>query len=205
MCRGALLLACLIFLMISGSLGWAHISYGTAEAQDASLHPAVHGFRTEDMVGVFSIEKKIVLASGDPAGGVAESSDPLFDARLGPDLLNLTIAPRVLNASLDRLNVSLALSERGTSPPAIKLVSPSGGMSAEAQLNQSASVGTGTALYHGDIRIPEDAEPGRWRVSWLRAWDSQGHSILLGGDELEAMGFTTSIDVRSRGRSPLQG
>ncbi|ABK15124.1 MAG: hypothetical protein H5T42_02290 [Methanothrix sp.] len=206
MCRDALLLVCMLFLMISGSLAWAHISYGTAEAQDASLHPAIHGFRTEDMVGVFSIEKRIVLASGDPSGGVAEGIDSQFDARLGPYLLNLTIEPRVMNASLDTLNISLTLSEIGASPPLIKLVSPSGGMSAEVQLNQTSTAdSTGGVVYRGDIRIPADAEPGRWRISWLRACDSQGHSILLGEDELNARGFPTFIDVRSRGMSPLQG
>ncbi|MDI9616515.1 MAG: hypothetical protein QFX31_04025 [Methanothrix sp.] len=203
--RRALLLVVLCILT-QGSLSWAHISYGVAEGAGTSLHPAMYGFRTDDMVGVFSIEKNIVLAGGDPSGGAEERASSPHDARLGPDLLNLTIEPRVLNASLDTLNISLALSEAGSSPPAIKLVSPSGGMSAVVQLNQTAGAGnTSGALYRGDIMMPADAEPGRWRISWLRAFDAEGHSILLGEDELNAMGFPTFIDVKSRGRSPLQG
>ncbi|MCQ8903353.1 MAG: hypothetical protein NQU42_04595 [Methanothrix sp.] len=204
MCRTALLLVFMLSLIQSSS-AWAHISYGIGEGAGASLHPAMYGFRTDDMVGVFSIEKKIVLAGGEPSGGAEESAFSSHDARLGPDLLNLTIEPRVLNATLDTLNVSIALSEIGASPPAIKLVSPSGGMSAVVQLNQTAGSGTGVPLYRGDIRIPADAEPGRWRISWLRASDSQGHTVLLDADELNSMGFPTFIDVKSRGRSPLQG
>lgn len=206
MCRGELLLVVGICILIQGSSAWAHISYSFGEGPGASLHPAMYGFRTDDMVGIFSIEKKIVLAGGEPSAGAAESTSPQRDARLGPDLLNLTIEPRVLNATLGRLNVSLTLSEIGASPPAMKFVSPSGGMSAEVHLNRTAGAGnTSAALYQGDIRIPEDAEPGRWRISWLRAFDAQGHSILLGEDELNAMGFPTFIDVESEGRSPLQG
>lgn len=205
MCRGTLLLVILLSL-IQVSSAWAHISYGVAEGPSASLHPAMYGFRTDDMVGVFSIEKKIVLAGGEPSSGEEKRASYPHDARLGPDLLNLSIEPRVLNATVDALNVSLTLSEIGASPPTIKLVSPSGGMSAELQLNQTGSTGNSIgALYQGDIRIPEDAEPGRWRISWLRASDSHGHSILLGEDELNAMGFPTFIDVKTRGRSPLQG
>ncbi|HOK58763.1 MAG TPA: hypothetical protein PK659_01790 [Methanothrix sp.] len=202
MCRVALLLI-VILSLIQVSSAWAHISYGIGEG--ASLHPAMYGFRTDDMVGVFSIEKKIVLAGGEPSGGADDRASDTSDARLGPDLLNLTIEPRVLNATVDALNVSVTLSGIGASPPAIRLVSPSGGMSAEVQLNQTVSSGSSGAIYQGDICISEDAEPGRWRVSWLRASDSQGHTILLGEDELNAMGFPTYIDVNSRGCSPLQG
>ncbi|MCX8207025.1 MAG: hypothetical protein N3G75_04240 [Methanothrix sp.] len=204
MCRGMLRLVLVLCILVQGSLSWAHISYGIADGAGASLHPAMYGFRTDDMVGVFSIEKKIVLAGGEPSG--AEEKAASHDARLGPDLLNLTIEPRVLNATVDALNISLTLSEIGASQPALKLVSPSGGMSAVVQLNQTAGAGNTTgALYQGDIRMPADAEPGRWRISWLRAFDAEGHSILLGEDELNAMGFPTSVDVKSRGRSPLQG
>ncbi|MDH7597238.1 MAG: hypothetical protein QHG98_05780 [Methanothrix sp.] len=202
MCRVALLLVVMLSL-IQGSSAWAHISYGTGEG--SSLHPAMYGFRTDDMVGVFSIEKRIVLAGGETSDGAEERASYPRDARLGPDLLNLTLEPRVLNATVDALNISVTLSGIGASPPAIRLVSPSGGMSVEVQLNQTASSSTRGAIYRGDICIPEDAEPGRWRISWLRASDSQGHSILLGEDELNAMGFPTYIDVNSRGSSPLQG
>ncbi len=202
--------------LISSALGWVHISYGIAEGPKASeflltsLHPAMYGFKTEDMVGVFSIEKKVILAAGSCGEGGSDISEPnASDVRLGPRVLGLSVDPQVLNTSSNEpLNLSLRLSENATIPPVIRLVSPSGGMSAEAVLNAelSSTLGANDTIgvnYSGSISLSDDVEPGRWRIASLIAYDSEGHKILLGEDELRAMGFPTYVEVLSRGRSPF--
>lgn len=202
-----------ICALISGALGWAHISYGIAEGPRASeslsgssLHPAMYGFKTEDMVGVFSIEKKVILAGGSCGEDRDDTSElDASEALLGPRVLGLSLDPQVLNTGTEEpLNISLRLSENATSHPVIRLVSPSGGMSAEAVLNRTLDANDTIGVnYSGSISLSEDVEPGRWRIASLIAYDSAGHKILLGEDELRAMGFPTYVDILSRGRSPF--
>lgn len=190
----------------------AHIGWSLADAN--SLRPAAFGSSQEDLVGVFSIQKNIVLASDGPGvkdEGAAESLGQR-SARLGPKMLFFDFHPLSINASNGSpVTFTVNTSEPGMDPSStwaenlstIRLVSPSGGQSSVVRLTPTY-LGDNQTAFLGKLMLPPTAEPGRWRVHSLRLVGSSGHSVLVDTDELVSRGFPSSLNVQSAG-SPLWG
>jgi len=129
----------------------------------AGVHAASEGWSTDDMVGVFSIQKNIVLAGGDPVAGQTEpddpfGSDPLSSGRIGPRIVEFDFQPRCLNSSVpDSINFTLitndsksAMMFAGFDPSGASPANSSGGnLSGDSASGVNAPIATFVSPSHG--------------------------------------------------------
>lgn len=128
---------------VMAHIGW---SYGLLDL--SGVRAAASGSSTDDMVGVFSIQKNIVLAGDNPAALVPESgdtseTDPLQKGRIGPQLLAFDFQPRYINSSSNQpVNFTMILDDQpeGDSTAIMKMsLEPSGIYSGNASGNNTSS------------------------------------------------------------------
>jgi hypothetical protein len=191
-------------------------------AGQSTAYPAIHvavsaasfGEKREDMVGIFSIQKQLVLASGSPGSGENDpSSEPpeagRSDGRVGPRLVSLVIEPDVANLTrsdlaggswIANLTVVIDRPARTLLPGTARFVSPSKGSSSFVALTTACATidpvnESSCSVLRGAVTIPEGSEAGRWTLVDLRLTDIKNHTVLLGPDEIEAGRFDGFIDV----------
>gem|GEM_PF-2851794 len=172
-----------------------------------------YGQSVESMVGVFSIEKKVVLgdnptgeAAGDAGSGSIGLASGVDLARKGPKLLYFDFYPRIVNSTAEPRDVNFTLQTDGllmapvASSPGdtdrgnlsrARFVSPSGGRSAEVVF-QSSGNSTG---YEGNMTLPQDSEAGLWRLNSLTLVGASGFRVQMDADEVQAAGYPTAIRV----------
>lgn len=181
------------------------------------------GRSTDNMAGVFSIQKSIILGGNNPASELNGqedpfSSDPPIQSRIGPRLLLFDFQPRYLNSSVHQpvnftmilddlpkdhcslfLNMDLAQSANSSKNiSSATFVSPSHGQAAAVvftPVNATSVSGDLSTIYQGCLLLPQSSEPGQWTLEGLRIYDRRGHRMLLDADEVASYGFPTEISV----------
>jgi hypothetical protein len=167
-----------------------------------------YGKSTEDLVGVFSIEKTIKLGSGSscPAAG-AEGQDPLdasaLQSGLGrnpmgddqpPSLAGLSIALDLPNSTLI-LSLHLLDDQSGIQEGWANFSCPAGGSMDNVLIlpQDLASGNPRDGLYMVRMRMP--AQAGEWVLEDLTLMDSAGNGKALKNADLQSRGMPTGFTV----------
>ena len=166
-----------------------------------------YGRSTEDLIGVFSIEKTIqiggssqdFLASGDsldPLSPPRSLSGPMADDQ-APSLAGFAIEPQSIPVNSSQpVNITLhAIDDQGFYGAEARFNGPEG-VEAVALL-PAANITAGSAKdgwYNASIILPAN-QTGEWRLESLTIVDQQGNRRVLAGRELEERGFPVGISV----------
>ena len=181
----------------------------------ASATPALgaateYGRSTEDLIGVFSIEKTIqiggssqdFLASGDPLDPLSPPRSlafgPMSDDQ-APSLAGFAIEPQSIPANSSQpVNITLhAIDDQAFygAEARFRFTGPEG-VEAVALL-PAANITAGSAKdgwYNASIILPAN-QTGEWHLESLTIVDQQGNRRVLAGRELEERGFPVGISV----------
>lgn len=168
-----------------------------------------YGSSTEDLVGVFSIEKTIKLGSSsscfenpnqmdpDPLGQSAVSPviNPMADNQ-APTIAGFGIEPGVLSKDSCAINFTLHAvdDQSGLDSSAAYFKSPSGALTEVLFLPQNRTFGTAKdGIYAARLALPEDAERGVWMVENLTILDIEGNSRIMDREQLLRLGLPTEF------------
>ena len=175
----------------------------------ASTTPALgavteFGRSTEDLIGVFSIEKTIqiggssqdLLAESDPLSPPKSLSGPMADDQ-APSLAGFAIEPQSIPANSSQpVNITLhAIDDQAFYGAEARFTGPDG-VEAVA-LFPAANIIAGSAKdgwYNASIILPAN-QTGEWRLESLTIVDREGNRRVLVGRELEERGYTAGIFV----------
>lgn len=167
------------------------------------------GRSTEDLIGVFSIEKTIqiggssqdFLASGDPLDPLSPPgrlSGPMADDQ-APSLAGFSIEPQSIPANSSQpVNITLhAIDDQAFygAEARFRFTGPEG-VEAVALL-PAANITAGSAKdgwYNASMILPAN-QTGEWRLESLTIVDHQGNRRVMAGRELEERGFSAGISV----------
>jgi hypothetical protein len=131
-----------------------------------------------------------ILAFGVSSAQALEETKP-------PHLDSLSISPTTVNVTklFGLLKVTAHVLDRGPGVTAVTvtLFAPEERQGVAATMPLSTGTPT-NGIYKGEIRIPEHAYPGAWKVH-LRIFDAQGNVAEPTPAELEAKGFPGTINV----------
>lgn len=160
---------------------------------------ACEGWSTEDLVGVFSIEKTIKLGQGscqpsqDPFAEAMQTADTLpprlADLKLDPDVTDT----RTLNLTARIIDDSSGLSGSN----AIWFTSPSGAYALRTYISP-ANLTSGSAddgIYRSVLEIPEGYEKGVWLLKNMTLTDAAGNSALVTRNDLILQGMPLGFMV----------
>lgn len=167
------------------------------------------GRSTEDLIGVFSIEKTIqiggssqdFLASGDPLDPLSPPrsfTGPMADDQ-APSIAGFAIEPQSIPANSSQpVNITLhAIDDQAFygAEARFRFTGPEG-MEAVALL-PAANITAGSAKdgwYNASIILPAN-QTGEWRLESLTMVDREGNRRVLAGRELEERGFPAGIFI----------
>lgn len=175
-----------------------------------SCSARAYGSSVEDLVGVFSMEKTIRLGSSSQCFSSAEGSDPLrppSSSLTGPvtSALADSQAPSLAGFGFETKAVApnetfnftahLIDDQSGLFASAAYFASPSGRQEAEVLFGQQNLVSGDPrdGTYRSSLLLPENSEPGAWRLENLTLVDRYGNRRVLQSREILALGFPTEF------------
>lgn len=181
----------LAFLMVAGS---AH-AYGSS---------------TEDLVGIFSMEKTIKLGSSsdcfgeaggekDPLSPVTSRSASSMADNLPPSLAGFSIEPKILATKPYAINFTEHAidDESGFFASAARFSSPTGSESAQV-LFTSANLSSGSSrdgIYTASLHLPDGVEKGLWQLENLTLVDKEGNRRTLQREDVLSLGLLTEFRI----------
>jgi hypothetical protein len=180
----------------------------------SAFNAAAYGSSVEDLVGAFSIQKTIKIGSSSQCFEGAESAaDPLSSPSIAladhqpPGLTLFGIEPKVVKSSLSVQSINLTahiVDDQSGLSSGLKanlsnahFVSPSGRQSADAIINPG-NLTAGSKLdgiYSAKIVLPQNSEPGYWRLNNLTLIDEQGNRRVLSREDVAGLGFLAQFLV----------
>ncbi|NYT01440.1 MAG: hypothetical protein GKC10_01610 [Methanosarcinales archaeon] len=197
---------------------------GLLQGLTGRMGSAAYGQSVENMIGVFSIEKKVILGD-NPADEAARNAatDPLSlasgagqAARMGPRLLDFEFLPWSVNSTAgpQQVNFTLMTDEPLLSPTALdladdeleyaELANAQQGEVSRARFvspsgGKSAEMlffprGNGT-IYSGNLTLPQDSEAGVWMLHSLTLVGASGYRVQMDADEVQATGCPAAFRV----------
>jgi hypothetical protein len=178
----------------------------------ASGGAKAYGSSVEDLVGVFSMEKTIRLGSSSQCFSSPESSDPLtppsaslkspmtsaLSDSQAPSLAGFGFEPKAI-APNETINFTTHLidDESGLYASAAYFASPSEGQETEVLFGQLSLISGSPrdGIYRNSLPLPENAEPGTWRLENITLVDMEGNRRVLKSREILALGLPTEFRV----------
>jgi hypothetical protein len=170
-----------------------------------------YGSSTEDLVGIFSMEKTIKLGSSSDCFGAAGSAlDPLSPVVSGsassmadsmpPNLAGFSIEPKeVLATKPLAINFTEHAidDESGFFASAARFSSPTGSDSAQVLFN-SANLSSGNSrdgIYTARLLLPDGIERGLWQLESLTLVDKGGNRRTLQREEVLSLGLMAEFRI----------
>jgi hypothetical protein len=171
-----------------------------------------YGSSVEDLVGVFSMEKTIRLGSSSQCFSSPEDSDPLrppssalaspmtnaLADNQAPSLAGFGFEPKAVppNKTIN-FTAHLIDDESGLFASAAYFSSPSGRQETEVLFGQQSLVSGDPrdGTYRSSLLLPENSEPGDWRLENLTLVDRDGNRRILQSHEILALGLPTEFRV----------
>jgi hypothetical protein len=179
----------------------------------STINAAAYGKSTEDLVGVFSIQKTIKIgSSNDCFGGKDDASEPsrLLDSAYAGEqsqgLVAFSLEPKTENASSQRpINLTARIIDRQRGPPdqngsaslSAWFLSPTRQQIARTTLHLQNTTAGGKPydVFSGYIMMPPDSELGIWHLKNLTLVNSQGSRKLYENDQMLHPGFPAEFTL----------
>jgi hypothetical protein len=170
-----------------------------------------YGSSTEDLVGVFSMEKTIKLgSSSDCFGAAGWENDPLSPVvsrsassmadNLPPSLAGFSIEPAEVSATKPlaiNFTEHAIDDESGFFASAARFSSPSGSEKAQV-LFTSANLSSGNSrdgIYTSSLHLPDGVEKGLWQLENLTLVDKEGNRRIMQREEVLGLGLLTEFQI----------
>jgi hypothetical protein len=182
----------LAFLMVAGS---AH-AYGSS---------------TEDLVGIFSMEKTIKLGSSSDcfgaAGGEKDPLSPVVSRSASsmaddqpPSLAGFSFRPEEIPATgpcAINFTEHVIDDQSGFFASAARFSSPSGSEKAQV-LFTSANLSSGNSrdgIYTASLHLPDGIEKGLWQLENLTLVDKEGNRRIMQREDVLGLGLLTEFRI----------
>jgi hypothetical protein len=169
-----------------------------------------YGSSTEDLVGIFSMEKTIKLGSSsdcfgatggenDPLSPVASRSASSMADNLPPSLAGFSIEPKILGVKPYSINFTEHVidDESGFFASAARFSSPSGSENAQV-LFTSANLSSGNSrdgIFTASLHLPDGVETGLWQLENLTLVDKEGNRRTLHKEDVLSLGLLTEFRI----------
>ena len=171
-----------------------------------------YGSSVEDLVGVFSMEKTIRLGSSSQCFSSPQSSDPLmppaasltspmtsaFSDCQAPGLAGFGFEPKTVapNGTIN-FTAHLIDDESGLFASAACFASPSGRQETKVLFSRQSIVSGSPrdGIYRSSLLLPENSEPGTWRLENITLVDNEGNRRVLQSHEILALRLPTEFRV----------
>ena len=171
---------------------------------------SAEGKSVEDLIGVFSMQKQIVLGSSSSCFGscqvpdsLAVSGNPMADSQApglaGFDIESGAQAPSSARPAAQMVNFTLhAIDDQsGLSSCTAYFSSPSGEQSASVSFSAAdlTSGGGKDGRYKSSLVLPPEIEPGVWQLQNLTMLDRNGNSRTWQAIDVRGLGMPDSFQV----------
>jgi hypothetical protein len=178
------------------------------------LNAAAYGSSSEDLIGVFSIQKTIKLGSSSQCfNGTNDATDHLnpqnkiLEDDQPPGLAGFNISPNIIKKSAKIRSIDLTIHviddqsglKSSDSPDlsTASFVSPSGDhrLIATFDAKNQTSGHKLDGFYKSRITLPKDNETGLWLLDNITLVDERGNHRVLGRNDIVNLGFPTNFLV----------
>jgi hypothetical protein len=170
-----------------------------------------YGSSTEDLVGIFSMEKTIKLGSSSECfGATGGEKDPLSpvvsrSARLmaddqPPSLAGFGFEPKEIPATKPyaiNFTEHVIDDESGFFASAARFSSPTGSEKAQV-LFTSANLSSGSSrdgIYTASLHLPDGIEKGLWQLENLTLVDKEGNRRIMQKEDVLSLGLLTEFRI----------
>jgi hypothetical protein len=170
-----------------------------------------YGSSTEDLVGIFSMEKTIKLgSSSDCFGAAGGQKDPLspVSSRSGslmaddqpPSLAGFGFEPKAISATKPyaiNFTEHVIDDQSGFFASAARFPSPTGSEKAQV-IFTSANLSSGNSrdgIYTASLHLPDGTEKGLWHLENLTLVDKEGNRRIMQREEVLGLGLLTEFQI----------
>lgn len=170
-----------------------------------------YGSSTEDLVGIFSMEKTIKLGSSSDcfkaAGGEKDPLSPVVSRSASsmaddqpPSLAGFSIEPKAISATNPyaiNFTEHVIDDESGFFASAARFSSPSGSEKAQV-LFTSANLSSGNSrdgIYTASLHLPDGVEKGLWQLENLTLVDKEGNRRIMQRVDVLDLGLLTEFRI----------
>jgi hypothetical protein len=170
-----------------------------------------YGSSTEDLVGIFSMEKTIKLGSSSDcfgaAGGEKDPLSPMVSRSASsmaddqpPSLAGFSIEPKEIPATKHyaiNFTEHVIDDESGFFASAARFSSPTGSKKAQV-LFTSANLSSGNSrdgIYTASLHLPDGIEKGLWQLENLTLVDKEGNRRIMQREDVLGLGLLTEFRI----------